>query len=217
MTIAQIYKKYHIAPNLQEHMLRVAAIAVLIADHWTEATLNRDLLATSLLLHDIGNIVKFNFDQFPELLETEEKNVAKWKKTQQEFIKKYGKDAHKATLKILKELKIKDKRVIQIISILGPHGAHQAADAFDWHLKVAYYADARIAPRGLVSLEERFDDLMERYAHRPEWQPKATDERYRVCQEIENRLQIHCNQNLTEIRADDLEPYIAQLRFYQID
>jgi HD domain-containing protein len=216
MTIAQIYKKYHITQTLQEHMLSVAAIAAFIADHWTEAPLDRNLLATSLLLHDLGNLVKFDLKNQAHLLGAEEKNLAKWKKTQKNFIKKYGKDAHKATLKILKKLKINDDRVAKINSLLGPAGIHQVADGHNWHFKIAYYADGRVSPSGLVSLKERFDDLQKRYARRPEWQPKATQERYRICLEIERKLQAHCKQNLAEIEETDLDPYLAQLKLYQI-
>jgi len=36
MKIQQIYDKYQIMPNLQEHMLRVAGVASIICDNYTK-------------------------------------------------------------------------------------------------------------------------------------------------------------------------------------
>ncbi len=49
------------------HLLRVAALGALIADNWTGTTVNRHTIVCTLLLHDIGNIVKADYDRFPLL------------------------------------------------------------------------------------------------------------------------------------------------------
>ena len=63
--ILEIYKEHNVMPNLQEHMLRVAAVASLICDNCTEK-LNKEDIITACLLHDIGNIVQFQLSYFPE-------------------------------------------------------------------------------------------------------------------------------------------------------
>jgi len=54
------------------------------------------------LLHDIGNIVKFKLERFPEFRQPE--GIDYWKKIQKEFIKKYSKDDYETTYKIVKEI-----------------------------------------------------------------------------------------------------------------
>lgn len=216
MTIAQIYRKYHINQTLQQHMFNVAAVGLWVVDHWTEAQLDRNLIATSLLLHDIGNLVKFNLKKYADLLGEDRKDVKKWIKLQKKFIKKYGKNAHKAGDKILEELKI-GPEVKKITSLLGPAGLLEVSKSHNWHYKIAYYADARVAPHGLVSLKERFDDLHKRYAHQSEWQAKATEERYKMCVNLEQQLQKHCSTILIKLEAKDLEKHFAKLKVYQIN
>ena len=63
--ISEIYEEYKIMPNLREHMLRVAGAASLICDNFTEP-LNKEEIISACLLHDMGNIIKFKLDYFPE-------------------------------------------------------------------------------------------------------------------------------------------------------
>jgi len=64
------------------------------------------------LLHDLGNIVKFNFNQtkeiYPELFVKPEAREY-WEKIKQEFIKKYGTGSHNVTMKILLELGVSER------------------------------------------------------------------------------------------------------------
>lgn len=60
MKIAEIYQKYKVPPNLQEHMLRVAAMAEIIANSWPNNSLDREILLLACLTHDMGNILKFD-------------------------------------------------------------------------------------------------------------------------------------------------------------
>lgn len=114
MKISDIYKKYGIPPNLQEHMLRVYAIVSLTEKHWVGKNIDWKQAKKVALLHDLGNIVKFDFDQHPEFLGDEQKNVERWKKVQKKIIDKYGSDDHKATEKMLEDIGM-DKDNIKII------------------------------------------------------------------------------------------------------
>src|SRR5690349_16753955 len=118
MKILDIYKKYAITPMLQMHQLRAAAVGNLIADNWKNEKLNKSAVVQTLLIHDMGNIIKFDLDNFPQLLGEEIKKIDFWKQTQKDFIAKYGVDEHIATQQIAKEIGA-PKNVQYILSQLG--------------------------------------------------------------------------------------------------
>lgn len=68
MLISQIYKNYNIPPGLQLHMYRVTGVAFIICNHFNEG-IDRNTILSTCFLHDMGNIIKFNFDLLPELFE----------------------------------------------------------------------------------------------------------------------------------------------------
>ena len=78
MNISGIYKKYITPPNLQNHLLLVTKIVLAICDHWKSKKLNRETLLKAALLHDLANIVKFDFVNHPEFLGSEIKNLQFW-------------------------------------------------------------------------------------------------------------------------------------------
>ena len=82
-------------PNLQEHMLRVAAVASLVCDNFNEP-LPKDDIITACLLHDMGNIIKSDLQYFPEFIKPE--GLDYWQKVKDEYIEKYSRDEHKATI-----------------------------------------------------------------------------------------------------------------------
>jgi hypothetical protein len=114
------------------------------------------------LLHDMGNIVKFKLGYFPETLEPE--GIEYWTKVQEEYVSKYGNDDHHATLAILKELNI-DSDVIDLVNCIGFHTAEENMNSADFNRKICAYADMRVIPHGVSSLEERLSNLRERYTN----------------------------------------------------
>src|SRR3989344_1397907 len=115
MKIIEIYKKYKIPPNLQEHQLRVAAVALTICDNFN-SEIDKDSVIKAALLHDMGNIIKFDLSKFPEFLEPE--GIEYWKRVKEEFRKKYGEDEHNATYEIAKEIGV-NKFAFEIIQGYG--------------------------------------------------------------------------------------------------
>jgi HD superfamily phosphohydrolase len=95
-----VQPKFHI-DDVFDHSLKTCDIA-------------EDKIKLAALLHDIGNIVKFDFFNHPEFLGKEQKNVKKWIQIQKEMIQKYGTDDHEALSNILKELKV-DKKLSNLI------------------------------------------------------------------------------------------------------
>lgn len=162
MKIAEIYKKYQIPPNLQEHMYRVAVLANLILKHWNGSEVNNGIVKQACLLHDMGNIIKFDFDNFPELLGEEIKNLNYWIQVKDSMVKRYGTDEDIATVQICNEIGIKDK-VMFLVENWGFKNFIKIAESDNWEWKIAVYSDHRISPHGITSLKENLKSKQERY------------------------------------------------------
>ncbi len=160
--ITDIYAEYKIMPPLQMHMLRVGAVAKLICDNFPEPLPAHDIVSAALL-HDMGNIIKFKLDVFPQFLEP--LGLAYWENVKEEYVQKYGEDEHEATKQIAEELQVSDevKHFIHAVSFLG---APLAAASNNFGEKIVEYGDSRVTPFGVHTLEERLQDLRERYAYR---------------------------------------------------
>ena len=154
-TISEIYTEYKIMPNLQEHMLRVAGVASLICDNFDEP-LNKEEIITACLLHDMGNIIKFKLEIWPQFLEPE--GLKYWQNVQSEFKNKYGNNEYLAHGKIANEIGI-NNRVLEIINAISFLGGTGNASSEDFGKKIAHYCDDRVSPFSVVSLKQRFTDL----------------------------------------------------------
>lgn len=159
MNIEKIYEKYEIIPNLQEHMFRVAGVGYLVANNWKGESVDVDLVVLTCLLHDMGNIVKFDFDNLIIPIE----NVKYWKGVQREFQKKYGKDAHEATKQIIKELGRSDlvEIIEEEVKVYGK--SIDVIKSASFPVQVLLYSDMRVMPNGVVGMSDRLDDLQQRY------------------------------------------------------
>jgi len=206
MTASQIYQAYHIMPNLKLHMYRVAAVGQVILDYWTSPPVDRDTIIKTLLLHDIGNIIKFKLDSsLPRL------NY--WKQVQQDFINKYGHDVHAANHAIAQELAL-PQTVIHLLDISHTSNSRQILANNDWSSKLCWYADMRVSPKGVVSVDFRFKDLLSRYRHRD--LPQTIRRYWRDCLKLEQQLQPHISINLGQITNQAIEPYLKTLPDYPL-
>ncbi len=164
MKIAEIYKTYKVPSVLQTHMLKSAALAQLICKHWNGPSIDREVITSTMFIHDIGNIAKMDFGQAAETAD-EHGDVDYWREIQREFIEKYGADDHIATFNVATELGL-DRRILWlVINKIFIHNEMISASN-DYELKICAYADQHIGPRGVVSLEERFSELRRRYGSR---------------------------------------------------
>lgn len=216
MKITNIYKKYEITPLLQLHQIRAASVGKLIADNWLKPELiNKDIILETLILHDMGNIIKFDLDNSKNLL-GEDIEIERWKRVQSSFIKKYGDDEHVATHKIGKEIGV-NKMVDGLLSQLK--SIQKAAEGDNWNLKVCYYSDLRCAPFGIVSIDKRFDDLLQRYKGRnhPIADVERTENNRKSALFIEKQLQEFVNFDLKSINDNAIEQNIGMLENYQLE
>ena len=163
MKISKIYSLYQIPPNLQMHMYRVASLAKLISNSWKVQEPDTKLIVESCLLHDLGNIIKFDFENFPETLGDEQENIEVWKAVKEKMQTKYGKDEDVATTKMIEELNVNPK-VKFIVNNWGFKNFKkiEASDNIEW--KICVYSDHRISPDGIATLEQNLENKKKRYA-----------------------------------------------------
>lgn len=172
MTIKEVYEKFEIPPNLAEHMLTVARVAHSLQEHWNGEEVDFDFVIKSALLHDIGNIVKFKLEGDLSMLGEEAKNVEHWKEVQKRVIEKYGADDHGASGNMLKEIGVTGP-LWDVIQNKSFANAIDVAKGDDWYAKILLYADMRVMPHGVATLEERLADVrnrMPQYYNRPDFE-----------------------------------------------
>ena len=208
MTIKEIYTKYKIHPNLQEHMLRVAGLARNIIDNWKGAPPNKQVVLHACFFHDAAKLIKFKYFK-----EDEEH----WKQVQQEMIEKYGDEDHEATIKICEEVGVSP----QAINLLGNKNVRpyidrvrKIASSDDFGLKIVQYCDARTAPDGLTSLDDRYKELMQRDSSK-----KMDDDAQasmNLLYEIEKQIQANTQLDLQGITRENIMAVAKELESYQL-
>lgn len=199
-SIKEIYELYNIPLNLQEHQLQVASVASWIVDHWQGIPIEKGQIIYGALFHDMGNIIKFNFspEHTPFNYTVEEKLY--WEKIQKFFIEKYGTDVHHATQVIVKEIGDPHK----ISSIVGGLGFNQLPKL--WEEKnivsiIIQYADMRVSPHGITTIDNRLTDFYKRYELRPDFNEKYPyhEKSKQILHEIEKYLVTNTSNELINL------------------
>lgn len=164
MTIAQVYQRFNNNQGLQEHQLRVGAIAKTICEHSSQELDETNIVAAALM-HDLGNILKFKFDNddFAALVEPE--GVAYWKQRQAEVELEYGAKADEATIAMVAKLEL-EPEIARVIERAHLEYTDQIIEEDDVSSQVLLYADMRVGPHAITTLEGRIEDIGKRYAHR---------------------------------------------------
>jgi hypothetical protein len=211
MNVLKIYNKYQIMPQLQQHQLRVAGVAKVVCENF-KLDIDADNIIKACLLHDLGNIVKFNFDQtkqfMPELAESE--NLEAWKKVKKKFISKYGPDSHIATGLMAEELGV-GQRVRELVDCVGFEQGNDNSQSTDFGKKICAYSDIRVCPGGICSLEQRMGDLRLRYQNHPEG---LTDRESfeNSLRQIQAQIFMHCKIKPEDITPSAVAPHIESLK-----
>lgn len=204
MNILDIYDQYQIPPQLQRHQLEVAAVGMYVIDHWQGPKIHKKPLLETLLLHDMGNIVKFKRPFLGEM----EKDAKHWEQVQREFFTKYGKETHVVTLAVLKEIGV-GKETQEIVRQMG-YAADGKLYAERWEAKIADFADTCVTPKGIEGFEIRIQDLITRY-HLPEGTLKVQAWRDNAAEVQEN-----VDVELSEVAAHDFSKAIFALKETEI-
>lgn len=161
-TILQIYSDFQIIPNLQQHQLRVAAVAKQICESQQVPVHTEDAIR-ACLLHDMGNILKFDFNYFPEFFEPQGRKY--WEDVRDHFAKKYGQNEHAATLAIAQEIGV-SKNILNLIDAVGFTHIPPTLQDQNLEKKICCYADQRVGPFGVISISDRLAEGKKRYAGR---------------------------------------------------
>jgi len=177
MSIEDVYIEYKIMPNLRVHQYRVAAVGRTIAEKFDTPIIEIENITIACLLHDMGNIIKFRLDLFPEFLVPE--GLDYWKSVQNEYFEKYGQDEHVATNKISEEIlsrqslvvgpqssdvrKNDKNRVLELIDAISFSEAVTNSKCDDFNRKIVAYSDTRVDPHGVTSQVSRLQDGKKRF------------------------------------------------------
>lgn len=216
MNILQIYKHYKIMTQLQLHQLRVTAVAKQIIDDFNEKLGEKEII-TACLLHDMGNIIKFNLDLYPEFNEPE--GTKYWERVRQEFVDKYGEEEHAATHAIAREIGISD-RAYEILEAIGFANSIKNAKHSDFSKKIAAYADDRVDVTGIMSVDQRLKLGNKRYQKRKNnhvTQDVDYDTHVHAIKELEKQIFEKCSIGPEEIDDSSVEPIIDRLKNFVIN
>jgi hypothetical protein len=192
MKITSIYDKYPVPELLRKHQLRAASVGKLLSDNIIETRVDQDLIIKSLLVHDMGNIIKFNLNNPLMMTDKEKSNIDHWVKEQEVYKEKYSSDDHLATLSIVTELNLADE-IKHTLLHSGSSKLKEVILSGNFNTKIVTYSDLRSAPFGVVSIDERFDDVINRY--------KNSEHPLSSLEEVENR----------RILSHDLERQIGEI------
>lgn len=187
MTIREVYLRFSIPPNLQDHMLRVARVVLYVKSKWNGPHVDWENLLKAALLHDLGNIVRFKFDSASISVYGEEaKRLDFWKEKQREMAIKYGNDDHEATRAMLREINI-DTKIVDWILSKSFANAEEIKKGSIWEDKILLYSDMRVLPSGIGSLQERLNELEKR--RNTLTSDPAFESRVKACRELESQVE----------------------------
>lgn len=203
--IGEVYSDYYIMPQLQDHMYRVASVASVICDN-LQITVDKNSIITTCLIHDLGNIIKFDLNKFPEF--NEPNGIIYWENVKKNFVEKYGNDVHKATLEIAMEIG-SSLRVLEILNSIGFSKAVSVYDSNELEKMICIYADMRVDPKGIVSLRDRLSDMQSRYGNNVDAK-KGTElqDIYLALYSMEEKIFAQCNIKPSDITNEVCNPII---------
>ena len=218
-TPLDIYREYRIYRGLQDHQLRVAAVGKYIDDR-SHTRVDTRLIILAGLFHDMGNIIKARLHQPSPLIEPE--GLEHWQQVKKEFHEKYGDNEHDATREICRDIGLPEE-VVQLIDDMGFSKMERTLESGSPDLKVVEYADMRVAPYGVLSLDERQREARERYADRDSATHKhafGDVERYEYLlgktHELETNLMVSADFQPEEITDASVVHIIEELKGFPV-
>lgn len=210
MNVQEAYQKYSTPKNLQEHMLRVAALSKIISDNWTDSAIDKLAIIKACVMHDITKPIIFNISkQINDGMLPED---AKKLENFQKFVKnKYGDDEHTSTTELCKDLGM-NKISIRILENIEWKYIPALIKSNDMESLTSVYCDMRIGPKGILSIIKRVEDLKTRYAP-DEYDYESFLENGKL---LEVSLQKLITINLNSITDDQLNSLFPELRNLEI-
>jgi hypothetical protein len=159
MNVSELYRECQIPPNLQRHMLEVAAVAQAICDNWKGEIIDKSLVIKVALLHDLGNLIKFKRPFIGEI----EKDAELWMDIQNKLREEFNDDVHQATMALARKA-ISDESILSELNLTGQTGSIEKFKTME--ARIIQLADMCVSPVGIVGPQERIGDLIERYGNK---------------------------------------------------
>lgn len=156
-----VYQKYRTPSIVQRHQLRVAAVGKFVAGRIPG--IQEETVVLTGLFHDMGNILKMDLSPKAPLLslmapDTRDTLLS----VQAEYRQIYGHDEHAASISIGREIGL-SATVLAMIDNMRFSKTEWILERAPIEMKIAKYADLRVAPSGIVPLRERLDEAALRY------------------------------------------------------
>ena len=207
--ISDIYTEYKIKRDIREHMLRVAAVASLICDNLDEK-IDKELIISVCLLHDMGNIIKDQLIYYPEFLEPE--GLDYWQNIRNEFIKKYGNSEDEATFLIGQEIKL-NPDILELLRELVLIKLEDYTGPNTFKLQICKYADVRVSPLMVLSLKDRIEEWHKRNSNITQENALFT---YNFFSGVEKQIFAKCKIKPEDITDEAVAPIIESLKDFVI-
>lgn len=218
--ILSIYGIYALPIGLQLHMLRVAAVALWILDRWTGPQLDVKSITETLLLHDIGNIVKASEDKFEALFPDTYPmgSFQYWINIRKSIIQRYGNTDTEATMNMVRELNI-DKKILYMIEEKQFVNNIKTRSSDDYAIKICAYADQRVSPNGVLPIKNRLDEAIVRYrgVKNASVNSENREELIECALVIEQQIFQHVDGSPQDITDATIEPYIDELKKFRFE
>ena len=191
-------------------MLRVAACCMQILDNWnSDIKIDNDSLIRIALLHDMGNMAKMAENQVTN---------PRFARIREEYINQYGKDDHKINIIIGRQEGLTDEE-LDILDRKQLRKNKEIKDSNNYILKICAYCDQRVSPNGVDSLKGRLEELQERHKNKPNGSmhdPKVAKELIQYAFAIEEQVMSQCTLSKDAINDESIEPYIEELKEYNL-
>jgi HD domain-containing protein len=160
MNVSQVYKIYQVPESLQKHMLRVASLASILLENWIGKRVDKVDIIRACSLHDIAKPITFDLAKQAEYGMSEDQ-VERLKHLQSQLKARYGAQEHNATIGICKDVGC-NPNTIKFVDNLEWKYIPRWLMAKDIESLIPIYCDMRIGPKGILTLQERLDDMKKR-------------------------------------------------------
>lgn len=209
MTVSQIYTQFGTPEYLQLHMLRVASLASLLLDSWIGDEIDKKSVLIACLFHDVAKPITFDMSKQEQFVSSD-KELEVLQRHHDELIFKYGAEEHAALLEIFKEFKF-DEKSQGIVNNLEWSLVDKLLSQNDIESLIPIYADMRISPTGLFSIEKRVLELNKRAPI------KNLDDLLLSSRTLESEISKHTSIDLSSISNNQLNKKLEKLAQTEIN
>lgn len=203
MNVKEVYQKYRTPENLQKHMLRVAALGIMILRQWKGPEVDKKAIIQTLLFHDIAKPVTFDVSKQSKFI-SDPVVLDKILSEIQFLVDNYGADEHPAAMRIFQEIGL-SQSTQRLIDNLEWHYTERLMEENDIESLITIYCDMRIGPAGLLTITERLQELHKRAPI------DQFEKRLSSANELQSLIAKNADIDLDAIQSDQIEETASEL------